>query len=103
MNNKEFLTELTVRTGLSLQEAGQKSDALIDVLKDIWQEGDSISLSGFGVIEVKKKNERISVSPTTGVRMLVPPKLALAFKPSPLFKERLNSAGADQPDTNIKD
>ena len=40
-------------------------------------------------LEVKKKNERVSVNPTTGIRMLVPPKLVLTYKPSSLLKEKL--------------
>jgi len=108
MNNKQFLTELSFRNGLSLQDAGQKADALIEVMKGIWNDGDSFSLSGFGVMEVKKKNERISVNPNTGIKMLIPPKLAVSFKPSPLLKDRLNSTGqvhldmADD-DSNLND
>ena len=91
MNNKQFLTELSGRSGLSLPEAGKMADELIGVMKGIWTEGDSVSLSGFGVLEVRKKNERVSVNPSTGIRMLVPPKLAISYKLSPLLKERLNS------------
>ena len=53
------------------------------------EEGNTIALQGFGTFEVKKKGERISVSPTTKQRMLVPPKLVLGFKPSSLFKEKV--------------
>ncbi|MBP5645994.1 MAG: HU family DNA-binding protein [Bacteroidaceae bacterium] len=91
MNNKQFLTELSGRSGLTLPDAGKMADDLIGVMKGIWQEGDSVSLTGFGVLEVRKKNERVSVNPSTGVRMLIPPKLAISYKPSPLLKERLNS------------
>jgi len=103
MNNKQFLTELADRNGLSPQDAGLKADALIEVMKGIWQEGDSLSLSGFGVLEVKKKNERMSVNPATGIRMLVPPKLAVSFKPSPLLKERLNSMNSVSQDKDATD
>ena len=72
-------------------------------MKGIWQEGDSLSLSGFGVLEVKKKNERMSVNPATGIRMLVPPKLAVSFKPSPLLKERLNSMNSVSQDKDATD
>ncbi|MBO7416386.1 MAG: HU family DNA-binding protein [Bacteroidaceae bacterium] len=91
MNNKQFLTELSGRSGLTLPDTGKRADDLIGVMKGIWQEGDSVSLSGFGVLEVRKKNERVSVNPSTGIRMLIPPKLAISYKPSPLLKERLNS------------
>ena len=70
------------------QAAGQMN-VLLGVMEEIWQDGDSVSLSGFGVLEVKKKNERVSVNPTTGKRMLVPPKLVLTYKPSSLLKDKL--------------
>lgn len=52
------------------------------------EDGNVIAIQGFGTFEVKKKVERISVSPTTKQRMLVPPKLVLTYKPSMLLKEK---------------
>ena len=89
MNNKQFLTELSGKCKLSSEQPEQQVQALIGVMENLWHEGDSVSLSGFGVLEVKKKNERVSVNPTTGVRMLVPPKLVLTYKPSSILKEKL--------------
>lgn len=89
MNNKQFLTELSGKSRMSAEQAEQQVQALVGVMESLWQNGDSVSLSGFGVLEVKKKNERVSVNPTTGVRMLVPPKLVLTYKPSSILKEKL--------------
>ena len=89
MNNKQFLTELSGKCQMSAEQAAQQIQTLIGVMENHWQNGDSVSLSGFGVLEVKKKNERVSVNPTTGVRMLVPPKLVLTYKPSSILKEKL--------------
>jgi len=89
MNNKQFLTGLSGKCKLSSEQTEQQVQALIGVMENLWHEGDSVSLSGFGVLEVKKKNERVSVNPTTGVRMLVPPKLVLTYKPSSILKEKL--------------
>ena len=71
MNNKQFLTELSGKCQMSAEQAAEQIQTLIGVMENLWQNGDSVSLSGFGVLEVKKKNERVSVNPTTGVRMLV--------------------------------
>ena len=89
MNNKQFLTELSGRCQMSAEQAAHQVQTLIGVMENLWQNGDSVSLSGFGVLEVKKKNERVSVNPTTGVRMLVPPKLVLTYKPSSILKDKL--------------
>ena len=52
------------------------------------QDGNTISLQGFGTFVVKKKLEGISVNPVTQQRMLIPPKLVLAYKPSVTLKEK---------------
>ena len=60
----------------------------VSVMTKELQEGNSVSVLGFGTFEVKKKLERISVNPTTKQRMLVPPKLVLTYKPSITLKEK---------------
>jgi DNA-binding protein HU-beta/integration host factor subunit alpha len=62
---------------------------------DSFQEGNSVAVQNFGSFEVKKKMERIMVNPTTGQRMLVPPKLTLNFKISPTWKGELKNGGND--------
>lgn len=89
MNNKQFLTELSGKCQMSADTAVSQVQTLLEVMENLWQNGDSVSLSGFGVLEVKKKNERVSVNPSTGVRMLIPPKLVLTYKPSSILKDKL--------------
>ena len=93
MNNKEFIAELAERTGYSPKDTQKLASNLIDAMGDAFQEDNSIMVSNFGVFETKKKMERIMVSPTTGQRMLVPPKLVLGFKISPKWKEQLRNGG----------
>ena len=64
---------------------------LISTMLQVWQQGDAISINGFGTLEVKKKMERISVNPVSGKRMLIPQKLTLTYKNSDIFKEKINS------------
>ena len=80
---------MAVRTGLKLSEVLRMMDTVITAMGEHFQEGDAVQLPNFGVFEVKKKLERVIVSPTNGQRMLVPPKLVLAFKPSPVWKEKI--------------
>ena len=53
----------------------------------------SALVPNFGTFEVKKKLERIMVNPSTGQRMLVPPKLVLNFKLNANWKERVKNGG----------
>ena len=95
MNNKDFMTELANKTGYSTEDTQQMVDLLIETMGDHFLEGDSVLIPNFGTFEVKKKMERIMVNPSTGQRMLVPPKLVLNFKPNVGWKERVKSGGAD--------
>ena len=95
MNNKEFISILAGRTGMKTSETQKMVEALIDVMSDCFQEGDSVQMANFGCFEVKKKMERVMVNPTTSQRMLVPPKLVLAFKPNPTWKDKIKKGGAE--------
>lgn len=94
MNNKEFINILAERTDMKTADAQHTVDVLVTVLGDCFMEGDSVQLANFGAFEVKKKLERIMVNPTTGQRMLVPPKLVLAFKPNLAWKDKIKKGGA---------
>jgi len=89
MNNKEFIAELAERTGYSTKDAQRMVNFLVDAMGDAFLEGDSVLVPNFGLFETKKKMERIMVNPSTGQRMLVPPKLVLNFKPNQTWKEKL--------------
>lgn len=88
MNNKEFISELSNKLGYTNKDTSRLISSVIAIITQELQESNIISIHGFGVFEVKKKLERISVNPATQQRMLVPPKLVLSYKPSTLLKEK---------------
>lgn len=89
MNNKELTSELAEHLGKTPKEVSQLIEATISVMKDEFAKGNSISFQGFGAFEIRKKEERITQNPMTKKRMLIPPKLALVFKPSTNMKDRI--------------
>ena len=91
MNNRNFLNELAKRTNRTPQETEKLVGDLLSLAVEHFDKGDALSVSSFGVFEVKKKNERISVNPSTGKRTLIPPKLSLSFKQGNALKDRLNT------------
>lgn len=95
MNNKIFITELAQRLGYSTKDTQKMIYQVVDAMVDTFQQGNSVGIQNFGSFEVKKKLERVMVSPTTGQRMLVPPKLVLGFRISPKWKEQLKNGGTE--------
>ena len=77
MTNKEFIAELAQRTGYSPEDTQRMVNLLVETMGDRFQEDDTVLVPTFGTFEVKKKLERVMVNPSTGQRMLVPPKLVL--------------------------
>lgn len=89
MNNKEFIADLATRLDEKAKEAQRLASIFSTIFAESLEEGDSLSIQGFGTFEVKKKLERIVTNPTNKQRMLVPPKLALSFKPSNILKDKI--------------
>lgn len=88
MNNKEFIAELSRRTGYSNKDTTLLVSSVLNFMVQELQEGNTVSLQNFGIFEVKKKMERITFNPTTQQRLLIPPKLVLSYKPSSTLKEK---------------
>lgn len=93
MNNKEFITKLAKRCNITVAEATANVDAFVNVMIERLKENDQLNVSGFGVLEVKMRKERLSVNPKTGQRFLVPPKVVPTFRPSNKLKEKFNEKG----------
>lgn len=96
MNNKEFVGELSRNLGYTNKDATRLVASLVDVMTQELQEGNTISVDGFGRFEVRKRLERIINNPMTKQRLLVPPKLVLVFIPGPLLKGNLTNLSSDE-------
>ncbi len=89
MEQKVFIEQLRTRLGKEKKEVERQIVALLQIVKEKSSQMDTISIQGFGVFEPRKKMERISVNPSTGKRMLIPPKVVLTFKPGTTIKSKL--------------
>lgn len=88
MNNKEFISKLAKRCGVSPAETSVNVEKLVSVVTRLLKENGQLNISGFGVLETKMRKERLSVNPKTGQRFLIPPKIVPAFRPSNKLKDK---------------
>lgn len=95
MNNKEFITALSKKTGNSKDKTQKLVNAVISAMADTFDGGDNVTISNFGTFEPKKRMERIFVNPSTGQRMLVPPKIVLGFKASAQVRDNIKKGGQE--------
>lgn len=89
MNHKDFITELSKRTGHSTDETQEMVNSLLKAMGKCFEEGNDVQIQDVGVFEVRKRDERILVNKTTRERKLFPPKVSLAFKPQPVCQSQM--------------
>lgn len=91
MNNKEFISDLASRTKYNSKEVSALVGATVSAIIRELSEENTITITGLGNFEVKKKLERVLVNPTTKQRMLVPPKMVVSFKPNTSLRSRIKN------------
>ncbi len=89
MDNKKLVDTIAANMGRSAEDVSKLLEAFAGVLSTRCGEMDSVFVPGFGTFEPKKRNERVMIHPSTGRRILVPPKIVLGFKVSKVLKTKL--------------
>ncbi|MBR4572532.1 MAG: HU family DNA-binding protein [Prevotella sp.] len=89
MNNKEFIAALSQKVGLTTSETQNAVRTSVNSIIEMLCDDKSVTLSGLGSFDVKKRLERVIVNPSSGQKMLVPPKLVVNFKPMASLKEKV--------------
>ena len=91
MDYKTFLDTLSQRVNAGKEETSEMVAALCHVMTEAALAGDIVTFPGFGSFESRKRIERIALHPSTGKRMLIPPKNTLTFRPSTLLKQKVRN------------
>lgn len=82
------MDELASELRLDTSEVQQSISALGKAVVGMLNDETVLTLKGFGTFEVRKRLERVAMNPATRQKVLVPPKLVMAFRPSPSLKEK---------------
>ncbi len=89
MNHKELLATMATKMNAPSSAVSLLLEATVAVLSEQLAAEKSVGFQSFGNFEVRKKDERLSVHPSTQVRTLIPPKLVVNFKQSNILKDKL--------------
>ena len=92
MTQKELISETAKSLDMTKVQTEQLLNATSELIVQALLDGKSVMIQNFGTLEVKQKNERVTVHPKTGVRTLTPPKLQVNFKANPNLKEELKNS-----------
>lgn len=89
MDFRKLSDTISNRIDASKEETALLFSALTNCIGEAIANQSSVNIPGFGAFEPRKRAERIMTSPSTGKRMLVPPKIAVGFKPSGVLKQKV--------------
>jgi len=94
MNKSGLVEALSEKLRMSKKEAHAVVEAIFGtnggIISSLLDAGEQISLSGFGVFELKKRPPRTARNPKTGKSVLVPEKRCPVFRPSKTLKSKLS-------------
>ena len=71
------------RHGFSQEDTQRMTRCIVELMSRQFEKGSGVRVDGFGLFETRQRMERIIVNPSTGLRMLVPPKLVVCLRLTP--------------------
>ena len=86
MNKAELIEALTEKLGTDRRTAGAAVEAIVDTIVRAVHSGESVTITGFGVFEQRKRAARVARNPRTGETVKVKPTSVPAFRPGAQFK-----------------
>ena len=92
MTTKELINQISSKKGMTKVHTEELMNATVSVMQKELLEGKSIQWPNFGTLEMKLKNAREIVHPSTQKRTLIPEKMQVNFKASTVIKEQLKNA-----------
>jgi len=89
MNKAELIEEVSDKTGLTKKETGNVVDAMTKTITDTLSKGGKVTLIGFGIFQVMKREARKGVNPQTGETIQIPAKKVPKFVPGKNLREKV--------------
>lgn len=81
MNKAELINAMASESGLSKADSKRALEAFISSVGKAMQNGEKVSLIGFGSFTVLEREERTGINPSTQKPMVIPAKKVVKFKP----------------------
>ena len=92
MNKAELIDVLTEKLGSDRRQATAAVENVVDTIVRAVHKGDSVTITGFGVFEQRRRAARVARNPRTGVTVKVKPTSVPAFRPGAQFKAVVSGA-----------
>ena len=86
---KDIVKLIATRYKLSQFDTKKVVQCVLDTIIDVLAKEGRLELREFGVFQVKQRAERQARNPKTGVRVTVPSRKVVTFKPGKLLQEKV--------------
>ena len=92
VNKAELIDVLTEKLGTDRRHATAAVENFVDTVVRAVQKGESVTITGFGVFEQRRRAARVARNPRTGETVKVRPTSVPAFRPGAQFKAVVSGA-----------
>ena len=92
MNKAELIDVLTEKLGSDRRQATAAVENVVNTIVRAVHKGDSVTITGFGVFEQRRRAARVARNPRTGETVKVKPTSVPAFRPGAQFKAVVSGA-----------
>jgi DNA-binding protein HU-beta len=92
MNKAELIDVLTAKLDTDRRQATAAVENVVDTIVRAVHKGDSVTITGFGVFEQRRRAARVARNPRTGETVKVKPTSVPAFRPGAQFKAVVSGA-----------
>jgi len=90
MTKLEFIEAIAAKSGLTKADSARAVDAFQSVVTETLKKGDKVTLTGFGVFSVSKREARNGRNPRTGEVVKIAASKSVKFKTGSKLKDAVN-------------
>ena len=90
MTKTELISSIADKANCTKKDASAALEATLAAIQEALENGEKVSITGFGTFEVRERGEKKCINPRTKAEMICPPSKAPAFKAGRTLKEAVN-------------
>lgn len=92
MNKADLINEVSTRVSLTKTKTGEVIDAVVEAVSAALNNGEKVTLVGFGTFQTANRKARKGRNPKSGREILIPAKKVAKFKPGGALSKSVNGA-----------
>ena len=90
MTKTELINSIADKANCTKKDAASALEATLAAIQEALENGEKVSITGFGTFEVRERGEKKCINPRTKEEMICPPSKAPGFKAGKTLKEAVN-------------